>query len=141
MSISNGYYFTDRSGSEAPLALPKTLKGSEQYERGTIARYHCKDGYTLSSFHGQVKWGQKSRIYSRSVLITVLLPRSRRFTVAFRLASGHPKCHRSASAGNSIRTTVSLNVVAVRNVSNPIYEWFNLFSYAETRQNAPFCLP
>ncbi len=52
MTISNGYYFTDRS-SEAPLALPKTARGEEQYERGTIARYHCKDGYTLSSFHGQ----------------------------------------------------------------------------------------
>ena len=52
MSISNGYFFTDR-GSEAPLALPKVSGGKEQYERGTIARYHCKDGYTLSSFHGQ----------------------------------------------------------------------------------------
>ena len=35
MSISNGYYFTDRS-SEAPLALPK--RSQEKYERGTIAR-------------------------------------------------------------------------------------------------------
>ena len=35
MSISNGYYFTDRS-SEAPLALPKRTQ--EKYERGTIAR-------------------------------------------------------------------------------------------------------
>jgi len=28
-------------------------EGSEHYERGTIARYHCKEGYALSSFHGQ----------------------------------------------------------------------------------------
>lgn len=52
MSISNGYYFTDRS-SETPLALPKVSGGAESYERGTIARYHCKEGYALSSFHGQ----------------------------------------------------------------------------------------
>ncbi len=95
MSISNGYYFTDRT-SETPLALPKVVTvtttyreigiwemmaclpkrpripsygsqtlqhtcekmsqvsgGTESYERGTIARYHCKDGYALSSFHGQ----------------------------------------------------------------------------------------
>ena len=51
-NLSRRYYFTDRS-SEAPLALPKTTKGTESYERGTIARYHCKDGYSLSSFHGQ----------------------------------------------------------------------------------------
>ena len=52
MTIGNGYYVTDRS-SEAPLALPKVSTGTEQYEIGTIAKYHCTDGYDLSPFHGQ----------------------------------------------------------------------------------------
>ena len=51
-SISNGYYVTDRQ-SETPLALP-VLEHGEQYERGTIARYHCQDGYSIRRLHGQV---------------------------------------------------------------------------------------
>ena len=39
-SISNGYYVTDRQ-SETPLALP-VLEHGEQYETGTIARYHIR---------------------------------------------------------------------------------------------------
>ncbi|XP_059095480.1 CUB and sushi domain-containing protein 3-like [Tigriopus californicus] len=51
-SINNGYYYTDR-GSETPLALPKASSRMNQYERGNIARYHCKEGYTLKSFQGK----------------------------------------------------------------------------------------
>ena len=50
--ISNGFYLTDRQ-SETPLALPVSERG-EQYEPGTIARYHCQDGYTIRWLHGQI---------------------------------------------------------------------------------------
>ena len=49
-SIPNGYYITD-TDSDTPLALPVSERG--QYERGTIARYHCQEGYILRTYQGQ----------------------------------------------------------------------------------------
>ena len=43
-SIPNGYYVTDTDAG-TPLALPVSKQG--QYERGTIARYHCQEGYIM----------------------------------------------------------------------------------------------
>jgi hypothetical protein len=50
-SIANGYFLTDKQ-SETPLALPVSGHG-KQYERGTIARYHCQEGFTIRTLHGQ----------------------------------------------------------------------------------------
>ena len=49
--IPNGYYITD-TDSDTPLALPK-LSERGQYERGTIARYHCQEGYIIRTYQGQ----------------------------------------------------------------------------------------
>ena len=49
-SIVSGYYVTD-TDSDTPLALPVSERG--QYERGTIARYHCQEGYFMRTYQGQ----------------------------------------------------------------------------------------
>jgi hypothetical protein len=49
-NIPNGYYITD-TDSDTPLALPVSKSG--QYERGTIARYHCQEGYFMRTYQGQ----------------------------------------------------------------------------------------
>lgn len=49
-SIPNGYYVADIE-SDTPVALPVSERG--QYERGTIARYHCQEGYFMRTYQGQ----------------------------------------------------------------------------------------